>query len=406
LWKYTTTEENLTSTQSTITEIFLPQKLLNFCVDNSISVIGNFVNIHDEGSKQYLTALQSVQQHRQQIGAFELVVDDPYSQIAVPFYSDGNGNGDVNTTMEKPVASVVAALLRWKTYLEHISKSKIGPDTGVYELVLSSSCGDSEEPTKSISYTYRSNGTGVLFVGHGDLHDSQWDIYKRQIPHVIDLYSSFCPITLTIYPTAEFFATNPVDEKGTNLQAIVLLVVAICLFISIGIVVAVHDYLVERRHDLVLSRAALSTTLVSSLFPGEIATRVMNHQTRDNTSAAHQVSNNKYNMPSPTKSKSSQSHSTSNNLNQASDGSGNNSNLRSPIKFSKIPPFANNRIDQDPLATNDDDARNQSNSTKTTALALRFRRSGTSSDDDDDQSVSSNEPIADLFPNTVSKKNL
>eukprot|EP00934_Nitzschia_sp_Nitz4_P001249 Nitzschia sp. Nitz4//scaffold18_size181773//118721//129387//NITZ4_001930-RA/size181773-snap-gene-0.281-mRNA-1//-1//CDS//3329540056//1249//frame0 len=186
------------------------------------------------------------------LDAFEVSEEWPRSFITVPIY----GKVTKNPSIEDIVATVSSSL-PWHNYFLDLLPDGIG---GVV-LVVSNTCNQ--------TFSYMINGGEVSYFGIGDFHDGQYNDYL-----VSTTFNPFdgemeCVHTLSLYPSDEFAA------EYNNSQPTVYTVTVVCVFLfTIGMFL-MYDCFVERRQNKVLSTAERSTAIVSSLFPQEVADRLM-----------------------------------------------------------------------------------------------------------------------------------
>jgi hypothetical protein len=98
----------------------------------------------------------------------------------------------------------------------------------------------------------------------------------------LSFHDGDCHYTLSIYPSQVFK-----DKYSTSTPAILTFAVA-AIFTFAIIMFFVYDNLVERRQKLILSKAAQSTAIVSSLFPKNVRDRLM-QTTNETDTSGHQV---------------------------------------------------------------------------------------------------------------------
>lgn len=115
----------------------------------------------------------------------------------------------------------------------------------------------------------------------GDHHDTKYDGSKWSAsfasiesvadgtPGGIPLDQSQCQIILDVYPSAAFY-----DAYKTSTPLMVTCGVAI-VFIFTSFMFLCYDRLVERRQAIVLLRAEQTTRIVTSLFPQQVADRLI-----------------------------------------------------------------------------------------------------------------------------------
>eukprot|EP00934_Nitzschia_sp_Nitz4_P001284 Nitzschia sp. Nitz4//scaffold346_size17405//55//2740//NITZ4_008827-RA/size17405-processed-gene-0.3-mRNA-1//-1//CDS//3329548641//1284//frame0 len=133
------------------------------------------------------------------------------------------------------------------------------------------------------SFTYQLDGPDVVFLGFGDHHDSQYDDYviESNISGLdeyksgstlytgLNLSEELCKYTFRLYPSASF------ESKYVTANPWVYTSVTVIVFIFTTMVFFVYDWLVERRQKTVLNTAMKSSAIVSSLFPKNVRTRLL-----------------------------------------------------------------------------------------------------------------------------------
>lgn len=124
---------------------------------------------------------------------------------------------------------------------------------GVF-LILESDCGE----TLQQQYTYIINGGEAKFLGHGDLHDAQYNYLEvgTDLGRTLDTNSTYgpgnCRYSIRAYPSDEFE-----DHYLTN-QPIYFTIGLVALFLFTSIVFLTYDYCVERRQRVVYKSAQRS----------------------------------------------------------------------------------------------------------------------------------------------------
>ncbi|CAB9517992.1 Receptor-type guanylate cyclase gcy [Seminavis robusta] len=127
--------------------------------------------------------------------------------------------------------------------------------------------------------TYRIDGPDALFEDLQDLHDPQYDEYRRDVTLVSYPEGAFeddsgyhynnCAYTMSIYPTKDFESMYK-----TNQPAVVATVVA-CTFVLVAICFYIYDWFVHDRQTKMVESAAHTNAIVTSLFPGECRDRML-----------------------------------------------------------------------------------------------------------------------------------
>lgn len=193
---------------------------------------------------------------------------DPLSKIILPIFDNFNNES-------REVVAILSSWIRWEKYFEGL----LARGTQGIRLVLSDSC--------SGRYSFEVNGPNVELLGWGSFHDRNYDSMKRstslaQVSRISDgtkegipLPQDMCPITLEIYPSALFF-----KEFESNTPFVVAFSVA-AVFLFTVVMFLVYDCLVERRQTIVLRRAQHTSDIVTSLFPEQVADRLIANKTKE-----------------------------------------------------------------------------------------------------------------------------
>lgn len=95
---------------------------------------------------------------------------------------------------------------------------------------------------------------------------------RRDPQYGLFLNQDVCPLRIKVYPSQTYY-----DGYGTSTPVTVTFAVAM-VFVFTAIMFIFYDRLVERRQHIVLSRAVMSTAIVSSLFPKNVRDRLMHMQ--------------------------------------------------------------------------------------------------------------------------------
>lgn len=178
--------------------------------------------------------------------------------------------GDIFSTVYFPVhdsfaevpkaVAVVRVIIHWARFFKHLLPETV---KGII-VVLDNSC---DEP-----YTYEINGGDVIPVGHGDLHDPEFDDSMtfatfRDVKTIPDgttdgmrLGDGECPYQIRIYKSMKFRSLFI-----TSQPVIITVSVAFVFVFTIGMFF-VYDRLVERRQKLLATKAQQTGAIVSSLF--------------------------------------------------------------------------------------------------------------------------------------------
>lgn len=192
---------------------------------------------------------------------------DPVGKVYFPIYNSFDKN-------RYPVA-ILLAWIRWADYFQEILPSTL---KGII-LVIQDSCGG--------QYSYKIEGEEVFPLGKGDFHDKNFDGMKRtidftQVENIADgtefglpLNQKFCPISMDIYPSSEFY------NLFTTATPIIMTCAIFGIFIFTAFMFVCYDRLVERRQALVMEKAIQTNNIVASLFPANVRDRLMQQATND-----------------------------------------------------------------------------------------------------------------------------
>ncbi|KAG7341693.1 PAS domain containing protein [Nitzschia inconspicua] len=189
---------------------------------------------------------------------------DPITNVYVPVF-DSLG-------AERSPVGIVNAVIHWISFFQNVLPENIRGVT----LVLQSPC---TEP-----FTYVVDGPEVTPIGSGDLHDLRFDHFEHSASMAdfsdvsdgsqlgLELETEDCPYSIHVYPSQVFY-----DDYHTNAPIIITLSVAI-IFVFTVVMFIVYDRLVEKRNSLVVRKATTTSKIVTSLFPKNIADRLMQEQ--------------------------------------------------------------------------------------------------------------------------------
>jgi len=133
----------------------------------------------------------------------------------------------------------------------------------------------------------RINGDSVVAMGRGDYHERTYDSMRRvasfeTVTNIDDgtkyglpFNKDHCMVQMEVYPSDTFYKIF-----NTETPAIVTAAVAVVFMISV-VLFFVYDYLVQTRQNMVMDRAHKTQKLVTSLFPEDVAERMMDHAAKD-----------------------------------------------------------------------------------------------------------------------------
>ena len=176
----------------------------------------------------------------------------PDSFISLPIYQDVEQHPKIDS-----MVAVMTSILPWRNYFLDLLPEGID---GVF-LVVSNTCNQ--------TFTYEINGPEVTYLGPSDLHDPAYDDFESTTTFTPFGSEMACVHTLSFFPSEKFesaYATN---------RPVTYTIVVSCIFAFMIAVFFLYDCFVERRQTKVMSTATRSTAIVSSLFPEQIADRLM-----------------------------------------------------------------------------------------------------------------------------------
>jgi hypothetical protein len=234
--------------------------------DDGDSGGGKNGDLHDLHAHEQLSELLSAAHHEKVVYG-----GTPISQVYFPIFDSFQDD-------RKPVA-VMVAWLHWIDYFRDVLPASAN---GI-QLLLKSSCADDSAAQKRIiqSFTFEINGAEVTPIGKGDQHDTYFDSMLRSasfenVQNIADgtknglpFHKGHCTIYLEVYPSQVFKQTYT-----TNTPVILTCAVGAAFFMAICMF-WFYDWLIERRQRLVMDRAMKTTAIVTSLFPENIANRLM-----------------------------------------------------------------------------------------------------------------------------------
>ena len=207
----------------------------------------------------------------------KLVIDTGNAAFGMA-WSDSNVPGYISTmlypifdkfySIHPKVSAFVSIDLFWEAFLERI----LPPNAdGIYVVI------DNAAPCNQV-FTFQIYGDNAVFVGDGDLHETEFDsleesfLFGSQLMEPISsptyvgrpLYDDFCPYTFHIYPSKEM------ENRYVTSKPIIYTVVVCLVFVFSSLVFLTYDWLVERRQQVVMTSATNADAVVSSLFPNEV----------------------------------------------------------------------------------------------------------------------------------------
>lgn len=173
---------------------------------------------------------------------------------------------------QRRVVGILCTAIYWRIILTNV----LSPSAQGIIAVLENSQGQFE--------TYRIDGPHATYLGPGDLHDPDFEdlsystdvtefVNSRASPETrsytaVDLNDQYISYTLHVYPS------RVTEAKYVNNEPMIYSIVVGSVFLFTTLVFIVYDFLVEKRQNKVLKKAVQSTTLVKSLFPEKVHSRL------------------------------------------------------------------------------------------------------------------------------------
>jgi Adenylate and Guanylate cyclase catalytic domain len=202
---------------------------------------------------------------------------DPVSIVYLPVFRSFNDS-------ETETVAIMGSMFQWSSFFENILPANA---KGIF-LVLENAC---QGP-----YSFLATGRKIDFLGQGDLHEENFDYLEigssfDSVTNIDDgtefglkFQTDYCPVSIRIYPSQVYH-----DQMSTD-RPIIVTSIVVAVFVFMAFMFLLYDRLVERRQNIVLNQAVQSSAIVSSLFPQNVADRLM--QQKSNSSPCN-LSNNK-----------------------------------------------------------------------------------------------------------------
>jgi Adenylate and Guanylate cyclase catalytic domain len=203
---------------------------------------------------------------------------DPISQVYLPVFRSFQES-------EKEPVAIISSMFQWASFFENV----LPHDAKGIILVLQNPCQG--------SFSYLVTAGNVEYLGQGDFHDEKFNYLKCEssfsnLTHIDDgsefglrFQTDYCPVSIRFYPSQAYL-----DEVRTTRPITVTCIVSF-VFIFMALMFLLYDRLVERRQNLVLNQAVQSSAIVSSLFPQNVADRLMQQSSK--FASNNHMSNNK-----------------------------------------------------------------------------------------------------------------
>eukprot|EP00934_Nitzschia_sp_Nitz4_P004396 Nitzschia sp. Nitz4//scaffold538_size3491//2//1851//NITZ4_009265-RA/size3491-augustus-gene-0.3-mRNA-1//-1//CDS//3329554128//4386//frame0 len=178
--------------------------------------------------------------------------DWPGSMLMVPIYDKIIPSPTVDR-----VVAVLSVVLPWHAYFKEL----LPDDEDPLVIVISNTCSE--------SFSYAVEGPSVTYIGPGDLHDPDHDSNSMTMPFSPFGLTLECNYFISIYPTEQF------DSAFRTNAPLIYTVVVVAIFLFTTSVFLIYDMAVERRQRRLASNAERSNAIVSSLFPRDVAQKLM-----------------------------------------------------------------------------------------------------------------------------------
>ncbi|CAB9531006.1 Guanylate cyclase [Seminavis robusta] len=170
-------------------------------------------------------------------------------------------------------AGLIIFTIYWRELLVNILPTS---SVGVV-VVIESTCGD--------LFTYQLDGAVPTYLGPHDLHDTAYDFLeqKAQLIDIMETAKKDGGTSYTGLPLNEEFCVQSVriypsrlkdEEQYVSNDPMIFAVSTAMIFVFTSLVFTTYDLLVARRQRLVNNMAVASTSIVSSLFPEEVAQKL------------------------------------------------------------------------------------------------------------------------------------
>jgi class 3 adenylate cyclase len=174
----------------------------------------------------------------------------PQSLLVTPIFDGYSAN-------DRKFVAVVVSVLPWDLYFKDLLHDGVAP---IHVVVEDGKCGN--------SFTYEIRGSEAIYLGEGDLHDTEYTDLGMASDFSTFSSDDECVFTYTVYPSEQF------NEDFESNTPIIWTVAVVLVFVFTSAVFLVYDFVVQRRQAKVMTSAARSNAIVSSLFPPEIRDRL------------------------------------------------------------------------------------------------------------------------------------
>lgn len=193
------------------------------------------------------------------------------STMMFPIFNDLYNADDYN---KSNIVGMILVEMDWMKQFDKIFLSDIHSADVAVDTILQSTCGP--------SYTFTIHPDRIDYVGIGDFHETSFNAYM----HKINLNSgselndennnnkTSCYYSMAIYPTSEFYTSNV-----TMTQALPVIGISIvwASFVLVVFTFWKFDFYSKKKYRNIISKAAESNKILSSLFPSTVRDRLFEH---------------------------------------------------------------------------------------------------------------------------------
>jgi Adenylate and Guanylate cyclase catalytic domain len=209
---------------------------------------------------------------------------DAMGYISLPIFPSYDQNNGADQLVAK-----IEAYFQWAAFFKDVLPIQAKGIVFVLENQCSPEVLSSQVNGKDDIFSYQVNGKDVAFLGKGDLHDARFNNYetKASLSNIttiedgtefgIDFDGANCLVSIRIYPSVEFY-----DQYTSSLPIMMTVTVVMAFLFTMGLFLF-YNRLVERRQQMVLTKAVESRAFVSSLFPKSIAERILKDNNESDT---------------------------------------------------------------------------------------------------------------------------
>jgi class 3 adenylate cyclase len=174
----------------------------------------------------------------------------PQSLLVTPIFDGYSAN-------DRDFVAAVVSVLPWDLYFKDLLRDGVAP---IHVVVEDGKCGN--------SFTYEIRGSEAIYLGEGDLHDTEHTDLGMSSDFSAFSSHDECVFTYTVYPSEQF------NEDFESNEPVIWTVVVVLVFVFTSAVFLMYDFVVQRRQAEAMTSAAQSNAIVSSLFPAEIRDRL------------------------------------------------------------------------------------------------------------------------------------